>query len=84
MDHHTQILSINELTQDQEIKLIKNLGGRSPFGFYAYYFNELPYHKTNKDAFDHVNSIYFDLFGEYRYSSFDVFRKVYARNHYKQ
>ena len=47
--------------------------------FFEYYVTELPKNRTNVAAFHVVNDLYFDLFGEYRYSSYDSFRRVYAR-----
>jgi len=54
-------------------------------GFYAAYFIELKTAKSNKEAFDTVNEIYHELFGNYRYSdwnSFKVMTNYY--NHQKQ
>lgn len=45
-------------------------------GFSFYYFKECKNQKTNKDAFNHVNDLYFELFGEYRYSDFHTFKRV--------
>lgn len=43
-------------------------------GFYDAYFKALQFERTNTDAFNKINDEYFDLFGIYRYSSYDVFR----------
>lgn len=48
-------------------------------GFREFYFNQLPYFKSNTEAFNHVNNLYLEYFGEYRYSSHDTFRKLLHR-----
>lgn len=45
-------------------------------GFIFYYFTKCKEHKTNNEAFNHVNDLYFDLFGEFRYSDFHSFKRV--------
>jgi hypothetical protein len=45
-------------------------------GFFEYYFAECKNYKTNHAAFDAVNDLYFELFGEYRYSDFNVFKNA--------
>lgn len=42
-------------------------------GFYEYYFKQLKHHRTNFDCFNYVNDLYFNIFGEYRYSSYNSF-----------
>lgn len=76
-DHITTVAALNET---EKLNLSLALGGRSAYGFFQYYFAELPLHPTNTDAFNHVNTLYFELFGEYRYESYDTFRTVYARH----
>ena len=66
---------------NREIKLLRLLGTRQ--GFFQYYFDELPRHKTYIECFNEINEKHFDLFGEYRYESYDSFRKqisYYNRN----
>lgn len=55
----------------QQNQLLKQLG--TTVGFYQYYFNQLKHHKTNVECFNAVNELHFDLFGEYRYSSWATF-----------
>ena len=45
-------------------------------GFCQYYFDVLPDFKFCNEAFDHVNSLYLELFGENRYSDFVSFRQA--------
>lgn len=45
----------------------------SPKGFFDYYFTQLPHHKTNIDCFNAANDLYFELFGDYKYSSHGSF-----------
>jgi len=45
-------------------------------GFYDEYFAELPKVNSNKEAFDNVNEVYFSLYGKYKYSDFNSFKRV--------
>lgn len=67
-----QITDLNELLSEN--KLMKLLARRQ--GFFDYYFSECKNHKTNHAAFDAVNELYYDLFGEYRYSDYNVFKNA--------
>lgn len=58
-----------------ENKIMRQLATRE--GFYKYYFSQLKHHETNTDCFNAVNELYFDLFGEYRYSNYKVFMSGY-------
>jgi hypothetical protein len=62
---------IKELTLQND--LLKQLGTTA--GFYEYYFKNIKHHRTNVECFNAVNDLYFDLFGEYRFSSFNAFRQ---------
>jgi hypothetical protein len=55
--------------------LYRQLGTRS--GFFQYYFKQLdnPKYRTYVECFNAVNDLHFELFGEYRYESYDSFRK---------
>lgn len=78
---HTHINSLDDLLTDfEKYNLSITLGGRSPFGFFQYYFYELPHHRTKIEAFNHVNELYFDLFGEYRYEDYNSFRLIFSKN----
>lgn len=54
-----------------ENELMRKIG--TARGFFDYYFSILPQHKTQIEAFNFANDIYFELFGEYRYSSHSSF-----------
>lgn len=45
-------------------------------GFYNEYFNELKTAKSNREAFNLVNERFHSLFGHYRYSDWDSFKKM--------
>lgn len=61
-----------------KIELIKQMATVS--GFIELYFKELKTAKTQAEAFNNLNNKYYEFTGEYKYSSFDSFRK--ARNYY--
>lgn len=63
----------------QENKLLRQLGTRT--GFFQYYFDQLPKHRTQIECFNHVNDCHFDLFGEYKYESYHSFRR--SLSHYR-
>lgn len=45
-------------------------------GFHEYYFETLKKYKTNYHAFNKVNKLYLNLFGEKRYDNFLAFKKL--------
>jgi len=45
-------------------------------GFYNEFFNELKTASSNKEAFNTVNERYHTLFGQYRYSDFNTFKRM--------
>jgi hypothetical protein len=45
-------------------------------GFYDQYFKELKTAKSNTEAFNNVNERYHALFGTYRYSDWNSFKKM--------
>lgn len=45
-------------------------------GFFKEYFLKCKSCKTNKEAFDIINEEYYNLFGQYRYSDHDSFKKA--------
>lgn len=45
-------------------------------GFYKFYFELLKCSKTKAQAFNKVNKLYLQLFGEKRYSNFSVFSEM--------
>lgn len=72
MPSNNQQLKIEEL--QKENKLMRQLA--TPTGFYEYYFKQLKHHQTNMECFNHVNDLYFEIFGEYRYSSYYSFART--------
>lgn len=72
----------------EQNQLMKKLGNST--GFFQCYFKELgeiigdrQKHRTNVEAFNYVNDLYFDLFGEYKYSGYNSFRHQLNRYHKK-
>ena len=57
----------------KENNLLKQLGTRQ--GFFQYYFEQLPKHRTYVECFNFVNEKYFDLFGEHKYEDHNSFRR---------
>jgi hypothetical protein len=74
-----QKIEIEKLKKENE--LMRKLS--TVDGFFIYYFSQCPVHKTNIEAFNAVNQKYFDLFGEFRYSDIDSFKKM-IRYHTKK
>lgn len=69
---------IKELQKQNQ--LLKQLG--TTIGFYEYYVENIPSYRTYIECFNAVNDLYFDLFGEYRYSCWHSFKqsKFYKNN----
>lgn len=59
---------------EKENELFRKLS--STDGFYREYYRMLSDAKSNKVAFDELNETYFELFGKYRYSDFNTFKRV--------
>jgi len=58
----------------KENELLKKLATNS--GFYTYYFEMLPKCKTFTEAFNMANDEYYELFGQYKYSSYNSFQNA--------
>lgn len=43
-------------------------------GFYKYYFDHLPKHKTQTDCFNAINLLHYNIFNEYKYEDYNSFR----------
>lgn len=71
--HDISILAQEEKYRDQIIVIRKIATAK---GFYDYYFAIIPEFSTRIEAFNYVNELYFELFGEYKYSSYQNFLKV--------
>jgi hypothetical protein len=53
-------------------------------GFFIEYFRECKNQKTNKEAFEVINQEYHSLFGQWRYSDHDSFKKAISYQHSKK
>lgn len=62
-----------------ENRLLRTLGTRE--GFFQYYFEQLPKHRTQVECFNFVNEKHFDLFGEWRYETYNSFRHQLTNYH---
>jgi len=72
-----------EITQQEvDLYFFYRKNGISP-GFFLRYFYYLKKTRTTVEAFAEANQEYFDLFGEYRYSSNQSFRNQ-LKNYLKQ
>jgi hypothetical protein len=58
----------------KENELLKKLATTT--GFYTYYFEMLPKCKTFTEAFNMANDEYYELFGQYKYSSYNSFQNA--------
>lgn len=63
-----------------ENKIMREIA--TPVGFFSYYFKMLKEEKftTNVSCFNYVNDLYFNFFGEYKYSDYNSFRLVQNKN----
>ncbi|MFH6966470.1 hypothetical protein [Flavobacterium sp. FlaQc-28] len=59
---------------EKQLELFKKLSSTS--GFYKEYYKMLATAKSNKAAFDDLNEMYFELFGKYRFSDWNSFKKM--------
>lgn len=62
-----------QIKQYRSLDLHRKIGTNS--GFFEMYFSALPQHPTRNESFNYVNDLHFQLFGEYRYSSYASFYK---------
>lgn len=56
----------------RQYDLARQIGTRD--GFFQYYFKILPDARTQVEAFNEVNEEYLDIFGEYKYETYQSFR----------
>lgn len=61
------------LESQKKIKLMRQLGQTG--GFYQYFFDQLSEHRNQMECFNHCNTLYYEYFGEYRYTSYHSFRQ---------
>lgn len=59
---------------EKEKELMRKLADKD--GFYSEYYQKLRTAKSNKAAFEELNDLYFELFGKYRYSDWNSFKKM--------
>lgn len=78
MTQQENALRIHIEKLEVQLKQMRTLASNQ--GFYNAYFKELKTAATNHEAFNIVNEQYYNLFGRYRYSSYDTFRNVKNRN----
>lgn len=57
---------------EKKIAQMQRLATRQ--GFFQHYFELCKDCPTNLEAFERTNDLYFELYGEYRYSSYNSFR----------
>lgn len=74
-EQHLEAL-IQKLKKENEI--IRKIATAS--GFYEYYFKQLKHYKTEIECFNAINELYHNYFGEFKYSSYDSFRKIKNKN----
>lgn len=72
-----EILQVENEKLKKENELMRTIATAD--GFYNYFFKISLEFKTRKEAFDHLNDLYFNLFGCYRYSCYDSFRIISQR-----
>lgn len=78
-NHELKAMRIQMQQLEAKIELMKQL--RTSEGFIRYFFKEIDNYKNRAECFNAVNELFYQLFGEYRYSDYDSFRRVC--NHYK-
>lgn len=80
MDNKEQItaMQLQVTSLEQKIELMRKL--RTFDGFHSYFFSQIDKFKNRKECFDYCNQLFFDLFGEYRYSEYVYFRKAISKN----
>ena len=77
MAKKSQLEIANEVTYKkvvEELELLKKLVTKK--GFHQAWFNSLPKFKSREEAFHNLNEKYFEMIGDYRYSSYKAFQNV--------
>lgn len=62
---------------EEKIQLMKQL--RTTDGFIQFFFKEINNYKNRRECFDAVNELFFELYGEYRYSDYASFRVMISK-----
>jgi len=66
----------NEKLQ-QKLQLMQSISNRDKF--HAYFFKICNQFATREDAFEHLNSLYYEFFETYMFTNYKAFRKYYER-----
>lgn len=69
-----EILQAENEKLKQENELMRTIATAD--GFYNYFFKISLQFKTREQAFDHVNELYYKLFGVFRYLNYESFRRT--------
>lgn len=77
MNQLEEILKAENEKLKQENELMRTIATAD--GFYNYFFKISLKFKTREQAFDHVNELYYKLFGSYRYKNYHAFRTTTKR-----
>jgi hypothetical protein len=65
-------IEIEKLIQKNE--KMRQMSSRE--GFFKQYYSNCQKFETNKEAFDHTNEMYFDLFGRHRFADYVSFKNM--------
>lgn len=65
-------LELENIELKKTIELMRQLSYGS--GFYKYFFENIDKHKNRQECFNAVNELYYELFGEYKFSDYSSFR----------
>lgn len=66
----------------QKMQLMQSISTRDKF--HAHFFKICSGFATRKDAFDHLNELYAELFGSELFTSYTAFRMYYTRKQIKK
>ncbi|XRE42226.1 hypothetical protein ACIVBQ_000430 [Tenacibaculum discolor] len=78
MSQHQQAEQFERNIKAMLFDVAKKIGTTT--GYMDYYFKILYKCKSQKQAYEAVNVLHFLIFGQYKYSDFDSFRR--SRNHH--
>jgi hypothetical protein len=70
----SQDLEIYISTLKKETEIMRKLATAK--GFYKYYFSYLSKFETQEKCFNYINSLYFSVFGCFRYADYSSFKKI--------
>ncbi len=73
---------LQDLTYNEKLKIALKL--KDSYSFFLVYFEFLPKHKTQKDCYTELNSIYIEFFGSDKYKNFDSFRACMYRDYFRK